>query len=128
MNGRYLFDTNTIIYYLQGRSEWVDFIDGTTMTERYASAITRMELLSFPGIQLDEENRIHRFLSDLKVVPLDDDIERMAVTVRRATRLKLPDAIIAATAITMGATLITGEDRLSELVWPDLKTVKPAQV
>ena len=125
MNGRYLFDTNVIIYYLQGRSEWVEFIDGTTMTERYASVITRMELLSYPGIKPEEENRIYRFLSDLQVMPLDDKLEHMAIALRRSTRLKLPDAIVAATAITLGATLITGEKHLSGLNWPSLETIKP---
>ena len=126
MNGRYLFDTNVIIYYLQGRSEWVDFIDGITMTERYASVITRMELLSYSEIKPDEENRICCFLSDLHVTPLDEKLERIAVALRRSTRLKLPDAIIAATAIALGATLITGEERLSGLNWPSLETVKPS--
>ncbi len=99
MNGKFLFDTNAIIYYLQGLPEWVALIDGTAMTERYASVVTRMELLAFPGITEAEAERIRRFLADLIVMPLDDVIENTAIEVRRTARLKLPDAIVVATAV-----------------------------
>lgn len=126
MNGKYLFDTNTIVYYLQGRSDWVEFIDNTVMTERTASIISRMELLSYPGISPDEEERIRRFLGALVIMPLNEAIENSTIALRRSTRLKLPDAIIAATAITLNATLITGDQRLANLEWPGLHTVRPA--
>ncbi|MCL2700471.1 MAG: type II toxin-antitoxin system VapC family toxin [Phycisphaerae bacterium] len=114
------------MYYLQGRPEWVDFIDTTVMTERAASVITRMELLSHPGISVDDEERIRRFLADLVVVALDETIENAAITMRRTARLKLPDAMIAATALTLGATLITGDQRLRDLDWPEFHAVTPA--
>lgn len=125
MNGKFLFDTNSVVYYLQGRSPWVKFIDDTAMTGRFASVITRMELLAYPDITTDEEDGICRFLSDLVVVPLDDAIETMTITMRRNTRLKLPDAIIAATAVILGATLITGDQRITDLDWPGLHTANP---
>lgn len=127
MNGKFLFDTNTIVYYLQGRREWVSFIDDTTMSERYASVITRMELLSFPGISSEEEERIRRFLADLAIIPLDDAIENTAIAIRRTARLKLPDAIVAATALSMGATLITGDQKLAALEWLDFQSAAPEQ-
>jgi predicted nucleic acid-binding protein len=125
MNGKYLFDTNAIVYYLQGRPEWVDFIDNADMTERTASVITRMELLSYPGISTDEEERIHRFLSDLIVISLSESIESTAIAIRRTARLKLPDAIIAATALRLNATLITGDQHLKNLEWPGFYAVAP---
>ena len=125
MNGKYLFDTNAVVYYLQGRPEWVDFIDHTDMTERTASVITRMELLSYPGISPDEEERIHRFLSDLVVISLSEDIESAAIAIRRTARLKLPDAIIAATALRLKATLLTGDQNLRNLQWPGFYSATP---
>jgi len=125
MNGKYLFDTNAIVYYLQGRPEWVDFIDNADMTERTASVITRLELLSYPGISTDEEERIHRFLSDLIVISLSESIESTAIAIRRTARLKLPDAIIAATALRLNATLITGDQHLKNLEWPGFYAVAP---
>ncbi|MCL1893710.1 MAG: type II toxin-antitoxin system VapC family toxin [Holophagaceae bacterium] len=118
MSGRYLFDTNAIVYYLQGHSGWVSWIDNTKMTERFASVITRMELLSFHGISKDEEDRINRFLDDVIVVAFDENIENTAIAMRRAARLKLPDAIVAATSVTLEATLITGDQHLKDLDWP----------
>lgn len=120
MNGRFLFDTNAIIYYLQGRPEWVALIDGTAMTARYASVITRLELLAFSGLTQSDEDSIHRFLADLVVLPLDDVVERSAVKLRREVRLKLPDAIVVATAQSVDATLITGDERLTKFEWPSL--------
>lgn len=127
MNGKFLFDTNTIVYYLQGRREWVSFIDGAAMPECYASVITRMELLSFPGISSEEEEHVRRFLADLVVIPVDDAIENMAIEIRRVARLKLPDAIVAATALSIGATLITGDQKLAALEWPDFRSMAPKQ-
>ena len=57
------------MYYLQGRTAWVDFIDNTAMTDRITSVIARMELLSYPEIKPDEEDRIRCFLADLTVIP-----------------------------------------------------------
>ncbi len=125
MNGKFLFDTNAIIYYLQGLPEWVTLIDGTAMTARYASIVTRMELLAFPGITKDEADRIHRFLADLTVVPLDDVVENTAIAVRRTARLKLPDAIVVATAVSVGATLITGDRKLADFIWTGFQSTMP---
>ena len=115
-----------VLYYLQGRPEWISFIDGTSMTERAASVITRMELLAFRGISPDGEARIRRFLDDLLIIPLNETIENAAIAMRRAARLKLPDAIIAATALTQEATLITGDQQLRDLQWPGFRAVTPA--
>jgi predicted nucleic acid-binding protein len=125
MNGKFLFDTNAIVYYLQGQPEWVDLINSTNMTERTASVITKIELLSYPGISKDEEERINRFLDDLTVVHLNEVIINNVISIRRATSTKLPDAVVAATALTLGATLITGDQRLKNLKWPGHQVLAP---
>lgn len=127
MNGSYLFDTNAAVYYLQGCSSWVDFIDNAAMTSRFASVITRMELLSYPRMEQNAEEGIRSFLSDLTIIPLNDAIENTAIAMRRTARLKLPDAIIAATAVNLGATVITGDRHLLEFDWAGLHTVNPAE-
>ena len=76
------------------------------------SQITRMELLSFPGITRDEERRIDAFLSACHVCRLDERTEQEAIRLRRLTNLKLPDAIIAASALVRGATLLTLDRRM----------------
>jgi predicted nucleic acid-binding protein len=53
-------------------------------------------------------------------------IERTAIAIRREgePRLKLPDAIVAATAVFMDAALVTADARLCKLTWPGF-TVMP---
>ncbi|MDR2561429.1 MAG: type II toxin-antitoxin system VapC family toxin [Holophagales bacterium] len=125
MNGRFVFDTNAIVYYLQGRNEWVEYIDNAPMAERAASVITRIELLSYPEISPAEEESISRFLGDLVVVPLNKKVEDIATAIRRTVRMKLPDAIVAATAISMEATLISGDHQFKSLEWPGLHVAMP---
>ena len=88
--------------------------------------ITRMELLSYPGITTGEEERIRRFLDGVLVIPLSETIETTVIAMRRVVRLKLPDAIIAATALAIGATLITCDQRLCDMDWPGFHAVTPA--
>jgi hypothetical protein len=54
------------------------------------------------------------------VILLDGTVEKLTVAIRRDFRpkIKLPDCIVAATAILLGATLLTDDDSLKGLVWP----------
>jgi predicted nucleic acid-binding protein len=71
----------------------------------------------------DEEQSIREFLDDLIVVPLDEAVEQAAIAIRCATSVKLPDCIIAATAIVLDAVLLTDDDQLLHLAWPGLRAV-----
>ena len=69
------------------------------------SQITRIELLSHRAMSKDEESRILAILKSVTVIPLDERIEAEAIVLRRRARLKLPDAIIGATAKVAGLKL-----------------------
>lgn len=125
MNGKFLLDTNVIIGYLKGLPGIVSFMDTRQEPVFYASVITRMELLSFPGIAAEEEALIKKFMSSLTILPLSEPIENTAVNLRRATRSQMPDAIIAATAIILGATLVTCDRDLAAMKFPGLHTAIP---
>ncbi|MCI5122507.1 MAG: PIN domain-containing protein [Candidatus Electrothrix sp. AUS4] len=90
------------------------------------STVTRMELLSFPTITPEEEQAVNEFLDCVTVIPLDDRIEDIVVHLRRAARNRLPDAIIAATAIRLDATLVTHDADLAKITYSDLNIVNPA--
>lgn len=64
------------------------------------SAITRMELLGYPGITREEETVSRQKLARLNYLPLTRSIEDVAISLRKTRRSKLPDAIIVATAAT----------------------------
>ena len=98
-----LFDTNILIDHLnavpQARKEIGRF------ENRAVSIITWMEVMV--GANADVAEPTRRFLEGFKVVALDDEIANRAVALRRAHRIKLPDAVIWATAQTTGRLLVT---------------------
>lgn len=105
MSGRYLLDTNALIYAINRKLR-------LPRADYAISVITRMELLSWPELSEDEESQLKSALSAIKVLQLTPSIEDAAVKIRRATSLKLPDSIIAATAIDGGYVLITDDEKL----------------
>lgn len=128
MNGiDFVLDTNIIVGYLGGRDWATSFIEkkaaaGATFA---VSQITRMELLCFPHITPEEETAVRRFLEHVAVIGLTDAIEDRAIELRRTHRIKLPDAIIAATAVELGATLASADADLAPLASPELPVENP---
>jgi len=99
-----LFDTNILIDYLNGVDAAKEEVERTR--ERYISIITWMEVLA--GAQDDaEEDVIDMFLREFRVVDLTRRIAREAMELRRARRIRLPDAMILATAKAESALLVT---------------------
>ena len=100
---RAAFDTNILVDYLNGvedaKTELARFDD------RVISVVTWMEVLV--GAAPDEEASIRVFLGGFEVAPIDSDVANEAVRLRRERRLRLPDAVIWATARTRGALLVT---------------------
>ncbi len=98
-----LFDTNILIDHLnaipQARAEIERF------ESRAISIITWMEVMVGASADLVEPTR--RFLDGFEVIALNDEIANRAVALRRAHRIKLPDAVIWATAQTAGRLLVT---------------------
>jgi len=99
-----VFDTNILIDYLSGVES------AKTEIERYqhrmVSIITWMELLVGARHE-EEEDVIELFLRDFAVVSLSRPIAREAVTLRRTQRMRLPDALIWASARSESALLVT---------------------
>jgi predicted nucleic acid-binding protein len=77
--------------------------------------ISELELLAYPGLVPSEEQRIRAFLADIAVMELTQAIKDRAVDLRKRHSLKLPDAIVAATALILDATLLTNDQRLLSL-------------
>ena len=84
------------------------------------SAITRMELLGFPGITNAEESLIQDKLARLMYLPITAAVEDAAIRLRRTRRMKLPDAIVAASALEAGADLLTFDRQLHGVVADEL--------
>jgi predicted nucleic acid-binding protein len=98
-----LFDTNILIDYLggapQARAELKRFDDAAI------SIVTWMEvMIGGPG---EKEDSTRAFLARFDLIGLDQEIAEDAVSLRRAHRIKLPDAIIWASARQSGRLLVT---------------------
>jgi len=102
-----LFDTNILIDHLNGVAEALVEMD------RYAdgaiSVVTWMEVMV--GASSENEAATRSFLNSFTVVPLDDVIAERAVGLRKAHRVRLPDAIVWATAVEQNRLLVTRNTR-----------------
>lgn len=98
-----LFDTNILIDYLNAVPE------ARAELQRYAekavSIITWMEVMV--GADRDLEAATRRFLSGFTILAVDEQIAERAVSLRRNHRIKLPDAVIWATAQVHAMLLVT---------------------
>ncbi len=99
-----LFDTNILIDYLNGVE--AARLELERYPRRLVSSVTWMEVLV--GARSDEEEDvIEMFLRDFTLVPLSREVARRAVELRRAHRMRLPDAIIWSSAESQSALLVT---------------------
>jgi len=114
-----LLDTNVVLYFLGGR-----LTNPLPLGQYFVSVITEIELLSYPSLSSDEEVRIRDFLAKITVVELESSIKDLAITFRKQYRLRLPDAIIAATAQVLKATLFTNDVRLANLTEINTQSVQ----
>lgn len=106
----YLWDTNTVIYYLQQQfpSSAEKFIDGILKTEQpIFSAITEIELLCWKTPNENDLKAITQFIENSMVIELEREIKLQTVEIRKLHNIKIPVAIIAATALVYNLTLLT---------------------
>jgi predicted nucleic acid-binding protein len=110
MGLKYLWDTNTAIYYLQQQfpAAAEKFIDDLLNDESPTiSAITEIELLCWRTATENDLEILKGFIKEALVIELEQAIKLKTAEIRKAHRIKLPDAIIAATALVYGLTLLT---------------------
>ena len=72
-------------------------------------------MLSFPNLNNEAEIQIKNFLSELTIIGLEQKIKESAIEIRRKFALKLPDAIIAATAISRKLDLLSNDQQFSKI-------------
>ena len=101
----YLIDTNIIIYYLEGEQAAVSFLR-THRGQLALSSITWMETLSYP-FSADEELLVRVFLQEFRLIEVSSPVMELTIETRRKKKIKLPDAIIAASAIHNDLILVT---------------------
>jgi predicted nucleic acid-binding protein len=100
---RILVDSDALVDHLRGHRRLVAGVD-----ELHVSTITRAELFSGRGA---EERRVRRLLDPIPHIPVDAAIAERAGRLRRLTGVRLPDALIAATALEHRLLLLTRNSR-----------------
>jgi len=105
-----VLDTNAILYLLGGKLS-----QPLPTCQYFISVISEMELLSYPLLDESAQSKIETFLSEITIIGLSESVKKQVILLRREHQLKLPDAIVAATALNLGATLITNDAKLLRL-------------
>jgi predicted nucleic acid-binding protein len=116
MNGiRILCDTNPLIYLLDGDKDVAAFLNGKQVS---ISVISELELFGKQHLSEADTILIEALVDNCLVVDINREIIQIYKGLRQAYQLKLPDALIAATAIYLDMPLLTfdkGFKNISEL-------------
>ena len=114
VNGkRLLLDTNAIVQLLAGNPEVGEWVRGADFLA--TSVICEFEFLSFPRLSEGDAALYAAFAGRVRTFPVpsgDPDFTRRVVAFRNAAgkKLKMPDAIVAATAAANGCAVLTADD------------------
>ena len=115
MNGNnYLLDTNILLYALKGLADVRLYFD----IPPSISFVTEIEILGVKGIESSEIKIRETVIEYCQVIPITNSIKKKTIELKKAIKLAVPDALIAATAIEGGFTLVTadkGFKRIKEL-------------
>jgi predicted nucleic acid-binding protein len=111
-----LFDTNIVIDVLKGVPLARDVLDNHP--QRAVSIITWIEVMVGAPGALNDATR--DFLRGFELIGLTEHVAEQAVMVRQAHRLKLPDAVIWATATVNRLSLLTRDTKGFPRQHPDI--------
>lgn len=111
---RFLLDTNAVVSLLSGNRQLAEQLEAAEYVG--ISVITYLEFLAFDGLSDSDRACFTEFCERIEVVALaheDSGLMKLALDLRNSHRLKLPDAVIGATALSRNALLITNDSHFS---------------
>lgn len=110
-----LLDTNAIIALFDGNEIVKGLLAGNIL---HISVVSEMEALSYQKLSDRETKMVESFIGDCIVLELSPDIKKLTIATRKKYKLKLPDAIIAATALYYQLPLVSADkafDKVEDL-------------
>jgi len=119
MNGNSIIaDTNTILYLLDGNKRVSELLNEKHV---FVSFITELELLGYKGITKEDKSKINQFLSECKIIGINKSIKENTLRIKQKKTVKLPDAIIAGTAMYLNLPVLTADKRFCNI--SDIDTI-----
>lgn len=107
MNGNsFVVDTNVVLQLINKDDVLASLLNSKLL---YISFITELELLSYKNLTQIQRTEIEELLSDCFIIDINARIKKIVVDLRFNYKLKLPDAIIAATSSYLNIPLITSD-------------------
>lgn len=117
MNGiDFLADTNFLIHLNQGEAIVEPFLDYNFCV----SFITEIELLGAFSLSKIQLNQYQEILNDCFIIEMDFKIKQKCIALRKKYKLKIPDAIIAATGIIYNIPILTSDQEFQKIKEIDL--------
>lgn len=99
-----ILDTNAIISHLNGSKKLEAILEGCSI---FISSITYTELFSFAKLTEADISFLKAYIAELQIVHTNNFICDTAAEIRRNNKIKLPDALVAATSIYLDVPIIT---------------------
>lgn len=110
---KYLLDTCFILGFINNNQEVLKQFGAIDIDDCYISTINRIELLGYSSLSQDYEVKIKAILNYIDCLSLDDKVEQQTIQLRKHHKIKLPDAIVLATALTHHCQLLTLDNGLN---------------
>lgn len=108
MRRKYLVDTNILIYHTNGIEKATSFIAKLIKYENLnISVITKIEFLGWNQHTSEGYSKCKKLMELCNIIYIDDDTAEIAIDIKRYGKIRLGDALIAATAIKNGLSLVT---------------------
>ncbi len=108
MGQKFIIDSNVVIDFLSGKlpEKGMELIRQVVDDIPVISVITVIEVLGYKTSK-EAEKLLSGFIKDSIVIELSEKVVQNSIKLRKDHKIKIPDAIIAASAITSGLKLIT---------------------
>jgi predicted nucleic acid-binding protein len=107
-----LVDTNVLIHHWNGDARTTSILDGAVL---HVSFITEIEILGFHGYTAHERAKVTADMATILITDIDAGIKSAAIDLCARYRMKLADALIAATTIRLGIALVTEDKHFRKL-------------
>jgi len=107
---RWLLDSNILIDALAGLPHGRHILREARNRPEVSvvfSAVTRIEVLGFPNLSAGEEAAIRSLLNEFDEVPISNAVVEQTILIRKSVNIKIPDALIAASAQITQAIVVT---------------------